>query len=237
MQSPPTWDWAAGELAAAASASPTATPALLQAGGSSSWSGDGVSHEFSTGAAPATSAGLAVGVAPAHTAAGAGLAAAAAAAAAGANQGVTFAQLYQWLKASSWHGLRVLGHLAQNTPGTTQNSAVSPVLLTYTSPGLLACCRHNSRTSAGSMAQQGSMSKTLEGLQQLLQQPELDAVLGAAVRQQRLADVSFTLQELQATGLQAGGSSSTQLQYAATYGENVGRLAYQEALQSSGALQ
>jgi hypothetical protein len=149
---------------------------------------------------------------------------------------VTFAQLYQWLKASSWHGLRVLGHLAQNTPGTTQNSAVSPVLLTYTSPGLLACCRHNSRTSAGSMAQQGSMSKTLEGLQQLLQQPELDAVLGAAVRQQRLADVSFTLQELQATGLQAGGSSSSQLQYAATYGEDVGRLAYQDALQSSGAL-
>jgi hypothetical protein len=147
-------------------------------------------------------------------------------------EGVTFAQLFQQLKGSSWHGLRVLAGLAQNTPDISQDSAVAPVLLTYTSPGLLACCRKNSGTTAGGMAQQGSMSKTLEGLQQLLQQPEVDAVLGPAVRQQRLADVSMTLQELQ-----AASSISSQLQLAATYGEDVGPVGDPVSLHCSGTMQ
>jgi hypothetical protein len=158
-----------------------------------------------------------------------------AAAAAGFASRATFAQLCPQVGgSSSSSGLGVLRGLVQNTPGITADSAVAPVLLMYTSPELLADFRRNA--SVGELTDCGAIIQTLEGLQQLLQQPELDVVLGAAVRQQRLADVSLTLQELQASGLQAGGSSS-QVHDAASRGVGVGRSGdFTASLQGVGAL-
>ena len=149
-------------------------------------------------AVPQASPGQAGPMAPAQRAAPAGpvAAAAAAATAAGCAQ-VTFTQLQQRLGgSSSCNGLIVLSRLLQVTPNITADSAVAPVLLTYTNPELLAGCRRNA--IAGGMTEHTSISNMLKGLQQLLQQPELDAVLGAAMRQQRLANVSRASLQLQA---------------------------------------
>lgn len=57
-------------------------------------------------------------------------------------QGVSWAQLHQQLSrgSSSINGWDVVWELVRNTPGITADSMVAPVLLTYTSPELLAGC-------------------------------------------------------------------------------------------------
>ena len=191
-----------------------------------------------TAACAAAAAPVAGSVVPTakHSAVAATRAGAAAAAATAPASRVTMAQLYPQLGDSSSTSLRVLCGLVQNTPGMEANGAAAHVLLTFTSPKLLAGCRCNA--TAGGAAERGAIIQTLNGLQQLLQEPKLDAVLSGGVRQQRLAHVRLTLQEVQATAtaLQPGGSSK-EPQDAASGGDGVvlsGDLA--SSLQRAGAL-
>jgi hypothetical protein len=131
---------------------------------------------------------------------------AAAVAAAGSSE-VSFTQLIQQL-GSFTDCISMLFDLAQNTPGTTADSAVAPVLLWHTRPELLQVYRE--AIDAADATDFSEIDSTLHGLLQLLVRPELDAVLGAGVRRRRLAVVASLLAGLEAR-LQAcsrGGRST-----------------------------
>ena len=136
-------------------------------------------------AAPTAAPPLQVG--QAHHTAGAAAAAVAATMAAATTaalpeQGLTFLQLFRQLTSSGCDlGLDVLWSLAQNLPlmDLTAGSKVGPVLQFCTHPQKL----QQLWASAASSADREHLSNILNGLLQLLQRPEVKAVLGATWRE------------------------------------------------------
>ena len=174
--------------AAAAASKPVATAAGAPAGA----------------AAAAAAAAAVAAAAPGHAAAAVNKprAAAAAAITAGSNSlyspDMSFAQLFQQLGSSGCaNGIDVLVKLARSVADTAADSEVAPVLLLYTGPELLQAFRV--AASTGSLAKCMQVCSTLNGLLQLLVRPELDAVLEADVRQERLAAVSSVRDEVAAS--------------------------------------
>jgi hypothetical protein len=180
--------------ATASAAAETQEPLMSQRNGSAAAAAASVAAASSSAAAAAS---------------GAAAAAASGAAAAGSYQyvpGVTFAQLRQLMgsRGGCSSGVDMLLRLSHTIPGTTASNAVAPVLLRHTRPELLLAYRL--ADFAGNATECSRVSSTLHCLLQLLLRPELDAVLGAEVRQQRLDAVRSLCREL-IGGLAAHGSS------------------------------